>query len=321
MLSEFELEEGIHIISTPAVFAGGEDLYVQTVGDVNRETLAQGEGAFAFAISMARRPIETILEIGAGSGSCTVGLVSAARNAEVIITDTSKNFLKMIPKKISDVLPKASRCKYATLAGEDMCRLSTDSVDCVVVASSVHHILDWRQFIRECGRVIRKGGVLVIQEPMREGCLLMSTILDAALSSRWVGMDRLGEDDKRRLELVRNFIYMVADSSISKEGGEDKHSFLVDDLFAVGWSSGFEEIRFFRNTHFGTFVTPGAMDRRSHPTSILDYLSHFLRDHHGFTADGLSLLRSELFPAFAWLNSIYMRGDGPALVGVTGFRS
>src|SRR5260370_39531077 len=74
---------------------------------------------------------------------------------------------------------------FATLAGEDLARLPAESLDAIVIASALHHVGDWRGFLRDAAARLRPGGVLVIQEPCREGNLMMGLALDIVLSPLW----------------------------------------------------------------------------------------------------------------------------------------
>jgi hypothetical protein len=100
-LSGYAIEDGIHPISPPQQFEGGEEAYDEHIGGARRADLLRcGEGAWQLASRYASRPIESILEIGAGGGTCSIGLAAAAENAAVLVTDTSPRFLQMIGAKL-----------------------------------------------------------------------------------------------------------------------------------------------------------------------------------------------------------------------------
>jgi SAM-dependent methyltransferase len=167
-LSALVQSDGVYLISPPRQFAGGEEVYDEHIGGPHRDDrLRGGRGAWQLIAHYATRPVRTLLEIGAGSGACSLGLVAAASGAQTIITDTSLTFLQMIRRKMVGAGLSMQDTCFAILAGEDLARLPARSVDAIAVASALHHVSDWRAFLRDAAILIRPGGVLVIQEPCR----------------------------------------------------------------------------------------------------------------------------------------------------------
>jgi hypothetical protein len=145
MLTKFPGEDGIAFISPPQSFDGGiEEEYDAHIGKADAGALRSGIGAIALARANARRPLKSIIEIGAGSGTCTMGLLAAAPHARFLITDTSPVFLRMIRRKLGAAGASNVNVSYATLAGEDLHKLDRASTDAIVIASALHHVSDWR---------------------------------------------------------------------------------------------------------------------------------------------------------------------------------
>src|SRR5215469_2231440 len=248
-LAAFTQQDGIHLISLPQQFDGGEEAYDEHIGGAGRADLIRcGRGAWQLVERHATRAVRTVLEIGCGGGTCTVGLVASAPGRQMFITDTSPAFLQIVRRKLEAAGLATPTTVFATLAGEDLARLPAQTVDAIVIASALHHVTDWRRFLRDAAVLLRPGGVLVIQEPCREGNLMMGMALDFVLSPLWP-KGALDQMDMECIARCRDSIYFLADSTIEKHG-EDKHSFLVTDLVAGADAAGFRNTCFYSNQHF-----------------------------------------------------------------------
>ncbi len=313
-LSAYPLDGDIRLISPPQRFDGGEEAYDERIGGAGRmDMLPSGQGAWKLAARYTTRPLETILEIGAGGGTCSIGLVAAAENAAILITDTSPRFLKMIGAKLRAADIAADKVSFATLAGEDLSRLPEGSCDAIVIASALHHVGDWRGFLRDAARVVRPGGTVVIQEPCREGNLMMGMAMDMALSPLWPKDARLSSGDVERIRRCRDSIYYLADSATEKVG-EDKHSFLASELATAADQAGFTRTVFYANFHFSDLAGTD-LENRQGRCSFWGYLESFLDAHHGVSADGIAKLRTHLSPILAGVDRAFIAGDGAPLLG------
>lgn len=309
-LSLYPADGNIALISAPRQFEGGEEAYDTHIGAAD---FRPGQGAWRLIQRHAGRKIYSWLELGAGSGTCTLGLIEACPQAACLITDTSPAFLRMIQRKLAGLDLAPPRAAYATLAFEDLEALPGASVDAIVIASALHHVWDWRGTVRQTARILREGGVLVLQEPCREGNLLMASVLDAVLSPQYPPAARPPAADLERIRAVRDSIYYLADTSIPKEG-EDKHSFLPNELIEAATDAGFRGATFYSNLHFQDLLEAEAGQRRGR-MSFIAYLDSFLEHHHRLSPAGLRALRRHLFPCYAGLERVFSVGDGGALLG------
>ncbi len=313
-LSSYPTQSGIALISQPQAFEGGEELYDQTIGGASRQdALACGRGALQLVRRHAGRPIEALLEIGGGGGTCSLGLIAGLAPAQALITDTSPAFLQMIRRKLAALGVSEDGTRFATLAGEELATLPPGSMDAIVIASALHHVGDWRAFLGDAASVLREGGVLVIQEPCREGNLMMGLALDVALSPLWPHAAALDPADTQKLQRCRDSIYFLANSQIEKQG-EDKHSFLVHKLAEAADKAGFRRSVFYANAHFQD-LADSDLSRHRGACSFAAYLGSFLEQHHLVSADGMAKLRAHLFPILAHLDRSYVDGDGAPLFG------
>jgi ubiquinone/menaquinone biosynthesis C-methylase UbiE len=317
-LANFPFDDGMYFISAPQVFPGGEEAYDQHIGGAQREDLLRcGRGAWQIATRYAARPLGTIVEIGAGGGTCSLGLIAAAKGAQVLVTDTSPRFLRMIRAKLRSAGIDQVGVHFATLAGEDLSKLAAQSFDAIVIASALHHVGDWRAFMQDAARTLQSGGTLVIQEPCREGNLMMAMALDVALSDLWPKDAALSSVDAQRLQNCRDSIYFLADTHAVKQC-EDKHSFLASELATAADEAGFIRSVFYSNFHFQD-LADSDLSRRQGTASFVDYLDSFLEHHHRISKDGLAKLRAHLYPTLNRIDATFIAGDGAPLLGCMAF--
>jgi ubiquinone/menaquinone biosynthesis C-methylase UbiE len=108
--------------------------------------------------ALHKKPLpQTLLDIGCGNGSFTQVLASAFPNTSITAIDTfdSKHF---VPS------PNSTFVKESV---EDL-SFESESFDIVVAALSLHHWKDKSKGIGEVYRVLKKGGHLIIGDPLLE---------------------------------------------------------------------------------------------------------------------------------------------------------
>src|ERR1700694_4494931 len=105
--------------------------------------------------------IETILDLGCGSGRFTEAL-RARFEAEVIGIDPSQKMLAQARSKPSD-----ARIRYERGRGESI-PLPDNSADLIFMSMIFHHLDDPALAARECRRVLRHGGTILVRTGIRE---------------------------------------------------------------------------------------------------------------------------------------------------------
>ncbi|MFD1587506.1 class I SAM-dependent methyltransferase [Halorientalis brevis] len=126
-----------------SVFDRLSPLYDQLRPATDPSTLAPG-------LARAEREIERVLDVGGGSGQG----VRALDVREGIVADAAPGMLRRAKRHgLGAVAADASRLPFAA-----------ESVDAVIVLDALHHMANPESVVAEAARVIRPGGVLVIQE-------------------------------------------------------------------------------------------------------------------------------------------------------------
>ena len=98
-----------------------------------------------------------VLEIGAGSGAMAAGLMDAAPNLRMTVTDYDDAMVAATQRLL------VTAGKHAAVRRADATALPfvDDSFDIVLSVLMLHHVVDWERALAEAARVLRPGGVLV----------------------------------------------------------------------------------------------------------------------------------------------------------------
>ena len=105
--------------------------------------------------------VTRILDLGCGTGRFSEAL-AARFNADVIGLDPSQKMLELAREKQRD-----DRVQYQLGSAESI-PLPSASVDLVFMSMSLHHFADMTVAARECRRVLRSNGCVVIRTATRE---------------------------------------------------------------------------------------------------------------------------------------------------------
>jgi ubiquinone/menaquinone biosynthesis C-methylase UbiE len=150
----------------------------------------------------AQRLGRDILEIGSGSGSVAVQVLSSDPELAWTAIDIDPHMTQATGTRLRE-FPNAS----AKTADATALPFSNDSFDSVVSCLMLHHIIDWERAVAEVARVLRPGGTFV-------GYDLLRTPL-ASLFHRLDGSPhRLLVPDDFRAECARNGLNVQLQSEL-----------------------------------------------------------------------------------------------------------
>jgi ubiquinone/menaquinone biosynthesis C-methylase UbiE len=185
-----------------------------------------------------------VLEIGAGTGNLTLGLLAYAPSARIVASDISPRFLELLALRAQDH-PGQERLGLYLFDGSRF-PFPSGSFDFVVGHSILHHILYFEQSLAEAYRVLRPGGIAVFGEPMMDTfalvCLAAGLIADADRASP---VPHLSDQLTARLSQIGNLGRLKRRNFVARDertaAFEDKFVFARQDFDRVAREVGFRE--------------------------------------------------------------------------------
>jgi MPBQ/MSBQ methyltransferase len=127
----------------------------------------------ALALARLDRPDLDVVDVGAGTGFTTSGIVRAVAPERVTMIDQSPHQLARARRK-----PALARVEKRIGDAEDL-PLATDAVDRYVSAGSIEYWPDPQRAIAEAYRVLEPGGVALVIGPLRRSHPLARRLSDA----------------------------------------------------------------------------------------------------------------------------------------------
>ena len=111
----------------------------------------------------------TVLDVGAGDGIVGISALSKlGNNGKLIFSDISEAALS-IPKKIFQNKKNLdTRIEFFVNGIEDLCHISNESIDRVLLRSVLLYVKDKQRAFNEIYRVLRPKGIAVIMEPINQ---------------------------------------------------------------------------------------------------------------------------------------------------------
>jgi len=122
------------------------------------DTIYPLEYAFYLLGDIAKR---RVVDLGCGSGENLIPL--AVRGANVVGIDLSPDLIDLAQRRLQSCAVKIELC----VASAYSTGLPDESVDVVFAQAIFHHIDDLARVRREVQRILRPGGCLILQEPIR----------------------------------------------------------------------------------------------------------------------------------------------------------
>ena len=123
------------------------------------------QGVFRHILPALKRD-DIVLDLGAGTGFLSIGIAAHVGHGSVIAVDESEEMLRQLSQR-------ARRMGFsgritARVADASSTGLPAESVDLVISANLLHEVDNPQAVIKEIARVLKPGGVFVIQD-FRDG--------------------------------------------------------------------------------------------------------------------------------------------------------
>lgn len=164
------------------------------------------------------QPGQRALDVGAGSGFLTEGLLAAG--LQVVACDQSEAMLRELRRRLGD--PDGLQCLVGDAAALP---LAEGSFDAVFANMVLHHMEDPGKAIGEWSRLLRAGGVLVVSDLDAHG----HEFLLSEQHDRWLGFQREDLQDWLRTADLKGIKVDCAGADCCSESGcgDDKASISI----------------------------------------------------------------------------------------------
>lgn len=108
----------------------------------------------------------SILDIGCGPGHMPLLICAAIEGASVLGVDLAASMIELAEAHLA-ASPFTERIRFEIADAKDLVGHGNESFDAVVSNTLLHHIPEPGAFLRECARLVRSGGVLLIRDLFR----------------------------------------------------------------------------------------------------------------------------------------------------------
>lgn len=188
------------------------------------------------------RPVDSFLEIGAGTGQFTLGFMRQARPARALVTDISPGMLSACRARLRANGIAGPDVGFAAWDGSSP--LAPEAFDFIAGFSVLHHVLDYQAMIASLAHALRPGGIAVFLEPnYRFHLAMVETACEIFVAAQ--GSPEWQRDD---LQHLADWIYenntnlrFRGDERVLA-GREDKHLFDADQLREAGRRAGLDAV-------------------------------------------------------------------------------
>jgi SAM-dependent methyltransferase len=131
--------------------------------DLDAEVFAPAlDAVYADIARAADAPVRTILDLGAGTGTGTFGLLQHFRDARATAIDASSEMLAHLSRR-AEHLGLSDRTT-TLVADLDQQAPDVEPVDLVWASASLHHLADPDRTLAQVGRLVRPGGLVAVVE-------------------------------------------------------------------------------------------------------------------------------------------------------------
>lgn len=280
-----------------------EDIEYDSLHGINVETAKELYQIWAEVFEKYGLRSGKLLELGAGTGMLSYGLVESSPFDEIHISDISSHFLEILQGR----LPRTSKPLYYYVCDGNFMPFRKDYFEIVVGRSILHHIIDYPTTLAEIYKVLKKDGIAVFTEPVREGHVIIAFFSGLLYEmQRSLGLNLFSEQEmKVLLSGTRTVNKHLLFTREQLEEKEDKYVFAIREMKDLGSQLGYSSTEFYNLE--SPLGSPPQWGYKAHFKKVM------LR--RGFSEEKIDSL-DFLFSAFA---STYGKAIPQELVTPTGF--
>ena len=219
-----------------------EHLDYDALQPINKATIGHTAAQWQSVLEpLCRRPAD-ILELGAGTGVLTEGLLSLSLVNSVVASDVSRKFML----RVADRLSSAEKFKGAVVCDANEAVFAEASFDVIVGRSVLHHLLDYDVVLRKIQSFLKPGGCAVFFEPVLEGksiiSLACSLILQAAKARPELSLPPSEAQIIRKVLRHQTKHAWYPQTRLELDKLEDKYIFTMKGMKELGLEIGYSDV-------------------------------------------------------------------------------
>ena len=188
------------------------------------------------------------LEIGAGTGYLSYGLVHYSKYHSLIISDNSEKFLKQLKSKL-----EISNHKNVCVQNIDLnhINLPSGSLNTILGNSILHHVLHYKNALKQLYTSLIKGGNLILLEPILSGRVITAFFLSAIINYSENNSTPFTKEELSKIE--KNYLHQTTVPLLVNDierlaKMEDKYIFDLELIKEVAYDIGYSNVSF-ENLH------------------------------------------------------------------------
>jgi ubiquinone/menaquinone biosynthesis C-methylase UbiE/uncharacterized protein YbaR (Trm112 family) len=241
----YPIHDGIPILLTdPQARTKLEDIDYDILHEVDSKAQEFIYRNWSEVLRMCHMSHKNLLEIGSGTGLLTYGLVSDNTFENIHTSDISFKFIRILMEK----MPVSQSSPFFYVCDANHLPFKRNYFDAIVGNSVLHHFLDYPVTLTKCFGMLKKGGVAIFTEPVREGHVVLS-FFSALLREIHLHTD-LKVFNPEELEILDRISMRVTkhlrlqDDRERIARMEDKYIFSIKEMKALGKEIGYRNTRY-----------------------------------------------------------------------------